>query len=52
MAGYAVSHSQRHTKRRWKPNVQKTTLVIGGERVQLAMCTRCQRTYSKTAAVA
>lgn len=52
MAGFSVSHSQRHTKRRWRPNVQHATLMIDGTPVQLAICTRCLRTQHKTAAKA
>lgn len=51
-AGNLVSHSMRHTKRRFRPNIQKTTLTIGGERVQMKVCTRCLRTEAKTAAKA
>ncbi|HVC33025.1 MAG TPA: 50S ribosomal protein L28 [Chloroflexota bacterium] len=47
--GFSVSHSQRHTKRRWLPNVQHATLLISGEPVRLAVCTRCLRTHHKAA---
>ena len=49
-AGFNVSHSQRHTKRRWRPNVQHATLQIDGTPVQLSICTRCLRTYHKSTA--
>jgi len=51
-AGYAVSHSQRHTKRRWRPNIQHATLLIDGTPRRLTVCTRCLRTYHKTQKVA
>ncbi|OQA04956.1 MAG: 50S ribosomal protein L28 [bacterium ADurb.Bin400] len=38
-SGNAVSHSQIHTKRRFKPNLQK----VGG----VMVCTRCLRTLSR-----
>lgn len=50
--GFRVSHSQRHTKRRWLPNVQRATLVISGAPVRVKICTRCLRTYHRTAAAA
>jgi large subunit ribosomal protein L28 len=46
-SGYSVSHSMRHTKRRWRPNVQRATVVIGGQTVKLDLCTRCLRTHHK-----
>jgi large subunit ribosomal protein L28 len=48
MAGYSVSHSMRHTKRRWRPNIQRATLQVQGIPVQLDLCTRCLRTHHKT----
>jgi large subunit ribosomal protein L28 len=48
MAGFNVSHSMRHTKRRWRPNIQRATLQIGGVPIQLDLCTRCLRTHHKT----
>ena len=30
MAGSNVSHSNRHTKRSWKPNIQRVRAVIEG----------------------
>lgn len=50
--GYNVSHSQRHTKRRWLPNVQHATMYVGGEPIRLNVCTRCLRTQHKAAAAA
>ena len=50
--GFNVSHSQRHTKRRWLPNVHRTTLTVNGQPVRVDICTRCLRTYHKTTAVA
>lgn len=47
MAGFSVSHSNRHTKRKWMPNIHRTRLVIGGKQQRLHICTRCLRTYHK-----
>jgi large subunit ribosomal protein L28 len=52
MAGYSVSHSKRHTKRRWRPNIQRATLLVEGQPVKVDLCTRCLRTYYKTTAAA
>ncbi|MFC2059721.1 50S ribosomal protein L28 [Chloroflexota bacterium] len=45
--GHNVSHSQRHTKRRWVPNIHPVTMVVGGEPKRLTLCTRCLRTQHK-----
>ena len=47
--GNNVSFSKRHTRRMWRPNIQKTTLTLeGGVAVQVKLCTQCLRTVSKT----
>ncbi len=51
-SGNNVSHSERKTKRRWRPNVQKTQVVIGNKAHSVYMCTRCMRTMAKVAASA
>lgn len=48
--GNNVSFSQRHTRRRWMPNVQKVTIRQGDRTVKLHVCVRCLRTLSKTQA--
>jgi len=45
--GHNVSHSNRHTKRKWQPNTQAATLAINGEKKKLNICTRCMRTHNK-----
>jgi large subunit ribosomal protein L28 len=47
MSGHNVSHSMRHTKRQWKPNVQKTTVFKGGRAIKMKLCSRCLRTAAK-----
>ena len=47
MFGNNVSHSKRHTKRTWQPNIQRATLLINGQRKQIYICTRCLRTQHK-----
>lgn len=48
MSGNNVSFSQRHTKRQWKPNIQKVTIVIDGKLQKVKVCSRCLRTASKS----
>ncbi|MCL6429382.1 MAG: 50S ribosomal protein L28 [Anaerolineae bacterium] len=45
--GNNVSFSQRHTKRRWKPNIQHVTIRCGDRLVRAKVCTRCLRTLAK-----
>jgi large subunit ribosomal protein L28 len=47
--GNAVSHSNRHTKRQWLPNIRATSLVTDGKRKRMTICTRCLRTRNKIA---
>ncbi|NWF80413.1 MAG: 50S ribosomal protein L28 [Chloroflexi bacterium] len=47
--GSNVSFSKRHTKRMWRPNLQKTTVIAtDGKPVQIRICTQCMRTMVKT----
>ncbi|MGI6367752.1 MAG: 50S ribosomal protein L28 [Anaerolineae bacterium] len=45
--GHNVSHSKRRTNRNWKPNIQKTLVMINGRPQRLAVCTSCLRTLNK-----
>jgi large subunit ribosomal protein L28 len=36
------------TNRMFRPNIQKTTLTVGGAPVQMKVCTQCLRTLYKT----
>jgi large subunit ribosomal protein L28 len=47
MHGHNVSHSMRHTKRQWKPNIQKTTIYKDGQPTKVKICSRCLRTVVK-----
>lgn len=47
VAGNNVSHSKRHTKTRFLPNIQKLTLPVNGSRKRVKICTRCLRTLHK-----
>lgn len=45
--GNNVSFSQRHTKKVWKPNLQKKTMVLGGKKVTMKISTQAIRTLKK-----
>lgn len=49
MAGKNVSHSKRHTPRRFMPNLQVTRLRVGTRLIKARVCTRCIRTQTKAA---
>ena len=46
-SGNKVSHSKRHTRRRWYVNVQKATIYEGGQPRRVTICTRCLRSHYK-----
>ncbi len=48
--GHNISHSKRHTNRRWMPNIQPVRLVVNGQERKYNLCTRCMRTLSKAEA--
>jgi large subunit ribosomal protein L28 len=41
VAGNAVSHSMRHTRRVHAPNLQRVHAVVDGKRTWIRACTRC-----------
>lgn len=45
--GHNVSFSMRHTKRQFKPNIQRATVTEGGRRVRKYVCARCLKTQAK-----
>ncbi|MBL7119325.1 MAG: 50S ribosomal protein L28 [Dehalococcoidia bacterium] len=47
--GNNVSHSKRHTKRQWLPNIRSAKVSIGSKEKRLKICTRCLRTQHKLA---
>jgi large subunit ribosomal protein L28 len=46
--GHSRSFSMKATNRYWKPNIQKVTVTIDGQRRKMQICTRCLRTMHKT----
>jgi large subunit ribosomal protein L28 len=47
MSGNNVSHSNRHTKTRFKANVHKQTILLNGKVQRVKICTRCLRSLNK-----
>ncbi len=47
MYGHNVSFSQRKTRKVFKPNVQKKTLVIDGQKIRVNVATSTLRTLKK-----
>ena len=45
--GSNVSFSQRHTKKVWKPNLQKKTIMVDGKKLTLKISTQAIRTLKK-----
>jgi large subunit ribosomal protein L28 len=50
--GDNISHSKRHTNRRWEPNIHPATIIIDGKPRRLNLCTRCLRSQHKASRVA
>jgi large subunit ribosomal protein L28 len=51
MFGSAVSHSGRHSKRRWLPNLQRVKTIRKGKPVTMRICVRCLKAGKVTRAV-
>lgn len=47
MYGHNVSFSQRHTRKVFKPNVSKRTIIISGQKVKCNISTSALRTLKK-----
>lgn len=45
--GNNVSHSMRHTRRRWNANVQRMRLVADGQERRVYICAKCIKTMQK-----
>jgi len=41
--GSQISSSGKHSKRRFKPNLQKVTALVNGKRRKILVCTSCIR---------
>lgn len=47
MYGHNVSFSQRKTRKVFKPNIQKRTLIVDGKKVKINVATSTLRTLKK-----
>ena len=47
MHGCNVSHSNRHTKRIWKPNLQTVRVVVDGVTKKIKVCARYLKKLNK-----
>ena len=45
--GHNVSHALNRTKRQFKPNIQKRTVIIGNTKRRLRVCAKCLRSLDK-----
>lgn len=43
ISGNQVSHSNRHTKRTWAPNLRSVKAIVEGSPKRIKVCTRCLR---------
>lgn len=43
MSGNSVSHSNRKTRRVWRPNLHKVTKKVNGKLVKLNVCSKCYK---------
>lgn len=50
--GNRVSYSKRHVKRVWKPNLQKKTFSVDGQRITMVLSTQAIRTLKKKGIIA
>lgn len=47
VSGNRVSHSNRKTKREWRPNLQTVTATVKGMAKKMLVCNRCLKTLKK-----
>lgn len=45
--GHSISHSKRHTKKVWNPNLQKKTIMVDGKKVTMKLSAKAIRTLKK-----
>ena len=51
VSGNNVSHSNRHTRRKWNANIQSVKINEGGAVKHIKVCTKCLRAGKVTKAV-
>ena len=50
VSGNNVSHSNKHTRRKWNANIQSVVISENGTSSRKKICTRCLRTRNKVSA--
>lgn len=50
VSGNKVSHSNRHTRKKWLPNLQSVRAVINGVTKRVSVCTACIKSNKVTKA--
>jgi large subunit ribosomal protein L28 len=43
VSGNKISHSNRHSRRAWEPNLKRVRAVVDGTVKRINVCTRCLR---------
>lgn len=43
ISGNKISHSNRHSRRTWEPNLRRVRAVVDGTTKRVNVCTRCLR---------
>lgn len=43
LSGNKVSHSNRHSRRIWLPNIRTVRAIVNGSAKKVQVCTRCLR---------
>jgi len=51
VSGNNVSHSNRHTRRKWNANIQSVKIAGAGGTTRINVCTKCIRAGKVTKAV-
>ena len=44
ISGNKISHSNRHSRRSWLPNIRTVRAIVNGVPKRIKVCTRCLRT--------
>ncbi|MFA5113951.1 MAG: 50S ribosomal protein L28 [Candidatus Margulisiibacteriota bacterium] len=52
VVGNSVSHSNRKTKRLFKPNLQKVRMLVKGKKLREYVCTKCLKAGKVTKSLA
>ncbi|OQY10092.1 MAG: 50S ribosomal protein L28 [Fusobacteriia bacterium 4572_132] len=47
VTGNSVSHAHNKTKRVWRPNIQKATIMLKGEKKKVNICTKCLKSVER-----